>query len=61
MRLGKKRWMGIAFGATIFLVAFGLALAQQLFQVRPDGARRAGRIRYCCPTRRTARHTVQEW
>ena len=33
MRLGKKRWMGIAFGATIFLVAFGLALTQQLFQV----------------------------
>ena len=29
----KQRWLGIGLGVTVFLIAFGLALAQQLFQV----------------------------
>ena len=28
----KQRWIGLGFGITVFLIAFGLALAQQLFQ-----------------------------
>ena len=33
MKLTKKQWIGIGVGSAIFLMAFGLALAQQLFQV----------------------------
>ena len=29
----KQRWLGLGLGVTVFLAAFGLALAQQLFQV----------------------------
>ena len=29
----KQRWLGLGLGVTVFLIAFGLALAQQLFQV----------------------------
>ena len=29
----KQRWLGVALGVMVFLIAFGLALAQQLFQV----------------------------
>ena len=29
----KQRWLGLGVGVTAFLIAFGLALAQQLFQV----------------------------